>query len=51
MFFTTSEEMKAFLGVKFIMGINELPSIFHWYDWNNTKGKARIQNVFACNRF
>ena len=47
--FTTFEEMKAFLGVNFIIGINELPSIFHYLDLNNTIENARIQKVFTCN--
>ena len=46
-FYTTSDEMKAFLGVNFAMTINKLPSISHYCDWNKTNGNTGIQNAFS----
>ena len=42
--FCTSEEIKAFPGVVFIIAINEIPSISGYWDWNYTNGNAEIQN-------
>ena len=41
----------SFLGVNFIIGVNELSSISHYWDWSNTIGNAGIQNVFTCSHF
>ena len=50
-FYTNSDEMKTFLGVNFIMAINELPSISHYWDSYNTIGNNAIQNTFTRARF
>ena len=50
-FYTTSDEMKAFLGINFVMAIIKLPSISHYWDWNNTIGNTGIQNAFSRSRF
>ena len=47
----TSEKMKTFFRVNFIMGINDLTSISHYWDWNNIIGNPRIQKIFTCSHF
>ena len=44
-FETTEDEMKAFLGINFIMGINKLPSLEDYWLIDKYIGNEKIQNV------
>ena len=44
-FETTEGEMKAFLGINFIMGINKLPSLEDYWLIDKYIGNEKIQNV------
>ena len=48
---TTEGEMKAFLGINFIMGINKLPSSEDHWSTGNCIGNEKIQNVMTRPRF
>ena len=45
------DKMKVCLGVNYIIAINKLPSISHYWDWNNTIEKTGIQNAFSPKHF
>ena len=50
-FETTEDEMKAFLGINFIMGINKLPSLEDYWSTDKCIGIEKIQNVMTRTRF
>ena len=50
-FETTEDEMKAFLGISFIMSINKLPSLEDYWSTDKSTGNEKIQNVFTRTRF
>ena len=50
-FETVKNEMKAFLGVNFIMGINKLPSLEDYRSTDKCIGNEKIQNVTTRTRF
>ena len=50
-FETTEGEMKAFLGINFIMGINKLPSLEDYWSTDKCTGNEKIQNVMTRTRF
>ena len=50
-FTTNAEEMKAFIGINYLMGINQLPSIKMYWDADVFIGNSGIQNVSTRQRF
>ena len=50
-FETTEDEMKAFLGINFIIGINKLPSLEDYWSSDKCIGNGKIQNVMTRTRF
>ena len=50
-FETTEDEMKAFLGINFIMGISKLPSLEDYWSTDKCIGNEKIQNVKTRTRF
>ena len=50
-FITTNEEMKAFLGVNYMMALNQLPKLSLYWDSDVFIGNTGIQNVFIRDRF
>ena len=50
-FETTEDEMKAFLGINFIMGINKLPSLEDYWSTDKCIVNEKIQNVMTRTRF
>ena len=50
-FETTEDEMKAFLGINFIMGINKLQSLEDCWSTDKCIGNEKIQNVMTRTRF
>ena len=50
-FETTEDEMKAFLGINFIMDINKLPSLEDYLSTDKCIGNEKIQNVTTRARF
>ena len=50
-FETMENEVKAFLGINFIMGINRLPSLEDYWSTDKCIGNEKIQNVMARTRF
>lgn len=50
-FLTNNEEIKAFLGINYFMGINHLPAISMYWDSDIFIGNTGIQNVSTRNRF
>ena len=50
-FETTEYEMKAFLGIDFIMGINKLPSLEDYWSTDKCIGNGKIQNLITRTRF
>ena len=50
-FETVKNEMKAFLGVNFIMGINKLPFLEDYRSTDKCIGNEKIQNVTTRTRF
>ena len=50
-FETTEDEMKAFLGINFMMGINKLPSLEGYWSTDICIGNGKIQNVMTRTRF
>ena len=50
-FETMEDEMKAFLGINFIMGINKLPSLEDYWSTDKCIGNEKIQNVMTRTRF
>ena len=50
-FTVTKEELKAFLGINFVMAINKLPTIAEYWRVDNLIGNDGIQNIMIRNRF
>ena len=50
-FETTKDELKAFLGINLIMGINKLPSLEDYWSTSKFIRNEKIQNVMARTRF
>ena len=50
-FTVTKEELKAFLGINFVMAINKLPTIGEYWRVDNLIGNDGIQNTTIRNRF
>ena len=50
-FETTEDEMKAFLGINFIMDIKKLPSLEDYLSTDKCIGNEKIQNVMTRARF
>ena len=50
-FETTEDEMKAFLGINLIMGINKLPSLEDHWSTGKCIGNEKIQDVMTRTRF
>ena len=50
-FTVTKEELKAFLGINFVMAINKLPTIAEYWRVDNLIGNDGIQNTMIWNRF
>ena len=48
---TTEDEMKAFFGINFVMGINKLPSLEGYWSTDKCIGNKKIQNVMARTTF
>ena len=48
---TTEDEIKAFFGINFIMGINKLPSLENYWSTDKCIGNEKIQNVMARTTF
>ncbi|XP_053372688.1 piggyBac transposable element-derived protein 4-like [Mercenaria mercenaria] len=48
---TNENEMKAFIGINVIMGINALPELDMYWSSNPLDGNSAIQNIMTCNRF
>ena len=49
-FTVTKEELKAFLGINFVMAINKLPTIAEYWRVDNLIGNDGIQNTMFRNR-
>ena len=47
----TKGELKAFLGINFVMAINKLPTIFEYWRIDNLIGNDGIQNTMIQNCF
>jgi len=50
-FITTNEEIKAFIGVNYMMALNHLPKLSMYWDTDAFIGNTGIQNVFTRDRF
>ena len=50
-FQTNVEEMRAFLGINFIMTINKLPTIKSYWQCNQFLGNEGIRSVISRTRF
>ena len=50
-FETTEDEINAFLGINFIMGINKLPSLEDFWSTDKCIRNEKIQNVMTRTRF
>ena len=50
-FETTEDEMKAFLGINFIMGMNKLPSLKDYWSTDKCIRHEEVQNVMTRTRF
>ena len=50
-FETTEDEMKEFLGINFIIGINKLPSLEAYWSTDKCIRNEKIQNVMTRTRF
>ena len=50
-FTVTKEELKAFLGINFVMAINKLPTIAEYWRVDNLIGNDGIQNTMIRNLF
>ena len=48
---TPEDEMKAFIRINFIMGINKLPSLEDYWPTNKCTGNEKIQIVMTKSRF
>ena len=50
-FETTETEIKAFLEINFVMGINKLPSLKDYWSTDKCVGNEKIQNVITRTKF
>ena len=50
-FVTNAAEMKAFFGMNYIMGVNKLPTIHHYWESDDYVGNEGIRNVMIRERF
>ena len=50
-FTTSNEEMKAFIGINYIMSLNNLPTINMYWDSDDFVGNEGIRNVISRQRF
>ena len=50
-FTVIKEELKAFLGINFVIAINKLPTIDEYWRVDNLIGNDDIQNTMIQNRF
>ena len=50
-FTVTKEELKAFLGINFVMAINKLPTIAEYWKVDNQIGNDGTQNTMIRKRF
>ena len=48
---TNELEMRAFVGMNILMGINKLPEYDMYWSSNSFLGNIGIQNIMTCNRF
>ena len=48
---SVTKELKAFLGINFVMAINKLPTIAEYWRVDNLIGNDGIQNTMIRNRF
>ena len=48
---TTADEMRAFIGVKIIMGIDKKPTIYQYWSTDSFLGNPGIQSTFSRDRF
>ena len=48
---TTPEEMRAFVGVNMIMGIDQKPKLYNYWSKDEFLGNVGIQRVFTRDRF
>ena len=48
---TTSSEMRAFVGVNILMGIDQKPELSHYWSTDDFLGNAGIRRVFPRDRF
>ena len=48
---TNEWEMRAFVGINILMGINQMPEYDMYWSSNTFLGNIGIQNVMTCNRF
>ena len=44
-------EMKAFLAINILMGINRLPCLEMYWSSNSLIGNSRVASIMTCNRF
>ena len=50
-FLTNYDELKAFLGINYFMGINKLPSVASYWEVEQYIGNDGIKNVMTRQRF
>ena len=50
-FVTNAAEMKAFLGMNYIMGVNKLPTTHHYWESDDYVGNEGFRNVMTRGRF
>ena len=50
-FVTNAAEMKAFLGMNYMMGVNKLATIHHYWESDDYFGNEAIRNVMTIERF
>ena len=50
-FTVTKEELKAFLGINFVLAISKLPTVPEYWRVDNLIGNDGIQNAMTRNRF
>ena len=50
-FVTNAAEMKAFLGMNYVMGVNKLPTIHHFWESDDYVGNEGIRNVMTRQHF
>ena len=48
---TNEWEMRAFVGINILMGINQMPEYDMYWSSDTFLGNIGIQNVMTCNRF